>query len=160
VVNLVGGLYPGLYDWGVEVERPALTPGVCLTSEIDVRCLVAAEALACAEMVTSGCLLVYQAVAGPVDATARAMTCRVDVLDRVAGALECQARVGGDISVRGLDQPSGILPPVCAEALDVRVLVTAAIDCTWAQVVADIEARTKVVADEHLGCCCLEASHE
>lgn len=51
MVNLVGGLYPALYDYLVEVPvEPTIPPGSCITSGIKSRCLVEADLSECVEV--------------------------------------------------------------------------------------------------------------
>lgn len=155
--NLVGGLYPGLYDWQTEVPvAPVFPPGTCVTSGITVRCSVTAG-IECKEKVEA-CVKV-QSVTGEVVGTTTTMTCRLLVLQRMmAGAITCRNSVQGGVKVQYAPPSVTLGPPVCAN-VTVRYAGIAAISCTESGVTAEVTARTRMVAEGGLQCCCREEMH-
>lgn len=157
-MNLVGGLYPGLYDWLTEVPVvPVFPPGTCVTSGITVRNCVAADVIECGTTVTA-CVNVTTTT-GTVVVKTQTLTCHIFVLNRVqCDTIECRERVVGCVKVNMLEPPSGIIAQTVCADVRLRYACIAEIDCTMG-VTAEVTARTRVTADESLMCCCKETTH-
>lgn len=157
MVNLVGGLYPALYDWMVEVAVPVVPPGVCLTSDVVVQELVTSDAEVCTYVAVDAWVWAH-ILPKEEETTVLVMACEIDVRGRVIyETLECRDFVTSEVSVQYMDVQLPSQPPaVCAE-VGVWYL-SSAIDCisvkTPGSVVAEVEAKLSVEAD--VSFCCAE----
>lgn len=157
MVNLVGGLYPALYDWLAEAPViPEFPFGTCVTSGIEVRCEVTAG-IECEPTATSDCVRVtFSPVPVPVTPV-EMMACEFVVRQAVeCETLECHSRVTSECVKVSREEPDvEEQSTVCAE-VSVRYAGVSAIDCTMLKVTAEVTVRTLVTADMVLKCCCVE----
>jgi hypothetical protein len=156
MVNLVGGLYPALYDWMVEVAIPVIPPGVCLTSDVVVQDLVTSDAEVCTYVAVDAWVWAH-VLPKEEETTTLVMACEIDVRGQVIyETLECRYFVTSEVGVRYMDvQPSPSSPPaVCAE---VTVwYLTAAIECNTTPFSVVAEVDTKVAVEADVSFCCSE----
>jgi len=160
MVNLVGGLYPALYDWMVEVAIPVIPPGVCLTSDVVVRELVTSDAEVCTYVAVDAWVWAHT-LPKEEETTTLVMACEIDVRGQVIyETLECRDFVTSEVGVRVIDTMQPSSPPVMCAEVEVWYLITA-LDCTVSgtapgasSVVAEVEVKTAVEAD--VSFCCSE----
>ena len=158
-MNLVAGLYPGLYDWLQEVPvTPGIPPGTCVTSEVKAQCSVTA-AIDCTLLVTSDCLRVTYPVTPVPELPVLVMVCEIEVLQAVeCETLDCRCLVTSQECVEVRQLEDEVVQPVnvCAE-VRVQCLVEAGIairSLSNKTVTAGISVRAKVEAS--IACCCME----